>query len=151
MGAVTYPDSKVIQFIENNLVPVQVLSDQKPLSVDFNVKWTPTLITLDTDGKEHHRTVGFLPPEELIASLLLGMGKTSFDKGEFEAAISSLEKLVSDFPKSDSAPEGIFFLGVARYKNTEDPKALRAAYDKLSAEYPENEWTKRAYPYRLID
>jgi tetratricopeptide (TPR) repeat protein len=151
MGAVTYPDPNVIQFIENNLIPVQVLSDHKPLSVDFNVKWTPTLITLDTDGKEHHRTLGFLAADELIASLLLGMGKTHFDRGEFEAAISNLEKVVSDYPKSDSAPEAIYFLGVARYKNTEDPKALRAAYDKLSAEYPDDEWTKRAYPYRLIE
>jgi hypothetical protein len=27
---------------------------------------------------------------------------------------------------------------------------LKAAYEKLQAEYPASEWTKRAYPYRLI-
>jgi len=59
--------------------------------------------------------------------------------------------LLEAYPKSDSAPEAIFLRGVSLYKSTEDPKPLRASYDKLSAEYPENEWTKRAYPYRLIN
>jgi len=73
MAAVTYPDAKVISFVSENMVPIQVLFDAKPLSVDFNVKWTPTLITLDTEGKEHHRTVGFLSPDELIPSLSVRM------------------------------------------------------------------------------
>ena len=75
MDAVTYPDSGVISFISDNLIPLRVASDAKPLSDDFNVKWTPTLITLSPDGKEHHRTLGFLEPKDLIASLLLGKGK----------------------------------------------------------------------------
>ena len=132
------------------MVPLQVLYDHKPLSVDFDVQWTPTLITLDTDGKEHHRTIGFLSPEDLIPSLLLGMGKSHFDRGEFAKAISILERLPADHADSGSAPEAIFFLGVARYKNTDDPGPLREAYDKLSSEYPDSEWTKRADPYRLI-
>jgi hypothetical protein len=37
------------------------------------------------------------------------------------------------------------------YKSTHDPKPLRASYDKLAAEYPDSEWAKRAYPYRLIN
>ena len=32
----------------------------------------------------------------------------------------------------------------------DDPKKLKEAYEKLQEEYPNSEWTKRAYPYRLI-
>ena len=150
MGAVTYPNAEVGEFVSKNLIPLQVKSDAQPLANDFNVKWTPTLITLDAEGKEHHRTVGFLPPEELIPSLLLGIAKCHFDRDRFAEALASLDKLLAEYLKSDSAPEAIFLRGVSRYKSTHDPKPLKEAYEKLQSEYPSSEWTKRAYPYRLI-
>jgi TolA-binding protein len=150
MGAVSYPDASVIEFVHKYMIPLRVRFDAQPLSTDFNVKWTPTIITLDADGKEHHRTVGFLAPEELIPSLLLGIAKSHFDLNRFSEALLSLEKLLTDYPESDSAAEAIYLQGVSRYKNTHDPKALKEAYEKLQAEYPSSEWTKRAYPYRLL-
>ncbi len=150
MGAVTYPDPKVVQFIQDHMIPLQVLFNAQPIATEFNVKWTPTVITLDAEGKEHHRTVGFLPPEELIPSLMLGMAKSYFDREKFGEALSMLEKLLKGYPRSDSAPEAIYIQGVSKYKSTHDAKPLKAVYEKLQAEYPSNEWTKRAYPYRLL-
>ena len=150
MDAVTYPDAKVIGFISKNLIPLRVQFDAQPLATDFNVKWTPTLVTLDSEGKEHHRTVGFLSPGELIPSLLLGIAKSYFEMDRFEEALQNIDKLLAEYPKSDSAPEAIYLLGVCRYKSTKDPKPLKAAYEQLQAEHPASEWTKRAYPYRLL-
>jgi hypothetical protein len=150
MAAVTYPDANVVGFISENMVPLQVLFDAQPLSTDFNVKWTPTIITLDPQGKEHHRTVGFLSPDELIPSLLLGIGKYYFDTDRFDEAAENLERILKEYSKSDAAPEAIFVLGVCRFKSTHDPKPLKAAYEKLQAEYPSSQWTKRADPYRLL-
>jgi len=150
MDAVTYPDKKVTEFIRENLIPLRVPFDAKPLSTDFNVAWTPTLISLDADRKEHHRTVGFLAPEEVIPSLLLGLGKSWFDREQFDEALEYLEKVLSEYPKSDSAPEAMYLRGVARYKKTHDAKPLKEAYMELKDEYPSSEWTKRAYPYRLL-
>lgn len=150
MGAVTYPNESVVEFILENFIPLQVKSDAQPLATDFNVKWTPTLVTLDADGKEHHRTVGFLPPEELVPSLLLGIAKCHFDRDRYDEALRALNRLLEKYPKSDAVPEAIFLRGVSLYKSTHNPKPLREAYEKLQAEYPSSEWTKRAYPYRLI-
>ena len=149
MGAVTYPKAEVVQFIEQNLIPLQVLSDA-PLAKDFRLQWTPTLIILDSDGKEHHRAVGFLPPEELVPMLLSGIGKCHFDRQQFDKAISSFEQLLAQYPKSDAAPEAVYLLGVSRYKSTHDPKPLKQAYEQLSSQYATSEWTKRASPYRLL-
>lgn len=150
MDAVTYPEAKVIAFISENMIPLRVPFDAEPLCSDFNVKWTPTLITLDSHGKEHHRTVGFLSHEELIPSLLLGMAKSYFETDRFDEALKSIEKLLEQYPKSDSVPEAIYLRGVCGYKSTKDPKPLKEAYEKLSAEHPSSEWTKRAFPYRLL-
>ncbi|MGB9629037.1 MAG: hypothetical protein ACPL6D_10275 [Thermodesulfobacteriota bacterium] len=150
MDAVTYPDEKVIDFIQKNLIPLRIAFNAQPLASQFGLKWTPTLILLDPQGKEHQRTVGFLSPEELIPSLLLGIAKSHFDQERFGEALSVLEKIVSDHPKSGSAPEAIYLRGVCGYKHTHNPKPLKEAYEYLQTHYPSSEWTQRAYPYRLL-
>jgi hypothetical protein len=127
MDTVTYPDEMVVTFVQENFIPLQVAHDAKPLSGDFNIKWTPALITLGIDGREHHRTVGFLNPRDFIASGLLGLSKFHFDNAE-----------------------AIFLSGVARYKHSGERQFLKDAYETLSSQYPDNEWTKRAYPYKLL-
>ena len=150
MATVTYPNAKVVQFINERMIPLQVKFDAQPIASDFNVKWTPTIITLDYNGREHHRTVGFLAPEELIPSLLLGISKVFFDADMFDDALSNLNKLLSEYPESDSASEAIYLKGVSLYKSTHNAKSLKEAYEKLNAIDPKGEWTKRAYPYRLL-
>jgi len=150
MDAVTYPDAKVISFMQKNVIPLRVNFDAQPLATDFNVKWTPTIVILGNQGEEHHRTVGFFSPEGLIPSLLLGIAKVHFETEQFDKALTNLEKLLSDYPNSSSAPEAIYLKGVNLYKSTEDPKPLKLAYENLEANYPDSEWTQRAYPYRLL-
>jgi thioredoxin-related protein len=150
MDAVTYPDTEVISFINEHMIPLRVQHDTEPTATDFNVKRTPTVVTLDPEGNEHHRTVGFLGPEDLIASLLLGIAKVYFDKDQFGDALLSLNKILSEHANSDSAPEAIFIKGVSEFKSFNNPNKLRDAYERLKSHYPDNEWTKRAYPYSLI-
>lgn len=150
MGAVTYPDQKVAEFINTNLVPIQLLSNAKPYADDFNIQWTPVVIILDEFGKEHFRTVGFMPPEEFIPSVILGMLKVQFDLKKYREALDIANRLIKDFPKSKAIPETIYWQGVASFEHTNDPQHLKAAYKKLQAEYPASEWTQRAEPYNLL-
>ncbi|HBA53852.1 tetratricopeptide repeat protein [Syntrophorhabdus aromaticivorans] len=150
MDAVTYPKTAVIEFLNQSVIPVRVPFDSEPLATEFNLKWTPMLVVLDWNGKEHSRTVGFLPPEELIPSLLLGIAKIYFDHDRFTDAITNLDKILSDYPTSGAAPEAVFLKGVNGYKGTHNTQALKLAYEKLQADYPSSEWAKRALPYRLL-
>ncbi len=151
MDAVTYPDEKVINFINHHFVPLRLPSDAKPYAADFNIHWTPSIIILDEKGREHHRTMGFLAPDEFIPSLYLAIGKLSFDSENMDKARVYFDNLLTEYPKSDFAPQGIYLEGVTKYKSTHDPKPLREAYDTLSSRFPASYWTKRAYPYRLIN
>jgi tetratricopeptide (TPR) repeat protein len=150
MDTVTYPNEKVVEFLTQNVITVRVLSDHQPLSIDFNIKWTPSLLILDQGGKEQSRTVGFLNAEELIPSILLGIGNGHFNKNEFKDALGCYERILAEYPESDSAPEAMFQMGVTLYKSTQDPKPLKEAYTHLQNRYPASQWTKRAYPYRLL-
>jgi hypothetical protein len=150
MDAVTYPDKAVVRFVEEHVIPLRVPFDEKPLADDFNVKWTPTLVILDPDGTEHHRTTGFQPPEEMPPMIMLGTGKTYFELGQFQEADRRLNELLSAYPSSNWAPEAIYFRAVARYKKTNEAGPLKEAYEILQMEYPNSEWTNRAAPYRLL-
>jgi outer membrane protein assembly factor BamD (BamD/ComL family) len=97
--------------------------------------------------------VGYLPPEEFIASLLLGIAKSHFDRQELDKALELLAELLSEYSKSDSAPEAIYLRGVSQYQLNDDHadlSPLRQAYDELNQTYPENEWTKRAAVYQAV-
>src|SRR5579872_7244702 len=108
MDAVSYPNPKVIDFFDKYLIGVKVAIDSQPLPKQFRVQWTPTLVLLDDKGEEHSRTVGFLPPEELLPSLMLGIGKSHFDHDEFTEAENTFQRLMAEYPKSDSSPEAAY-------------------------------------------
>ncbi|MGZ3634931.1 MAG: tetratricopeptide repeat protein [Syntrophales bacterium] len=146
MDADTYPDKDVTEFITENIVPLSVLSDAIPLSTDFNVQGAPTLILLDNSGKEHYRAVGFIPAEEMIPLLLFGIAKTYFDLDQFDQAIQELDAIVSEHPKSYTAPEATYLRGVYGYKSTHDRSHLKQAYEKLRNGYPQTELAKRLLP-----
>lgn len=150
MDAVSYPNPKVIGFFSNHLIPVRVQINSKPLPHRFKVQWTPTLVLLDQEGEEHHRTVGFLAPEELLPSLMLGIGKSYFDRELYKESEQVLEQLLKEYPKSDAAPEAAYYLGVGRYKNTHNAEELKKTIESLKKNYPGSEWTKRASVYQLL-
>lgn len=150
MGAVTYPNQKVIDFLNNRLVPLQLLSNAEPYAGDYGVKWTPNLLIIDAEGKIYQRAVGFFPPVEFIPWLLLGIGKAFFGKDRFEEALECFETVITEYSYSSSAPEAVFFRGVAQYKSTHQVDGLKNAYRLLQEKYHGSEWAGRAYPYWLI-
>jgi hypothetical protein len=149
MDAVTYPTHDVVEHIEKHLIPVRIPFDDL-LARKFIVKWTPNLLFADAERAVHHRIIGFLPPEELIPAILLGVGKIFFDLGDLDRALGTLNEVLGKHPASHAAPEAAYFAGVCLYKQTHSGEPLKKAYENLKAAYPESEWTKRAAPYRLL-
>ncbi len=150
MGAVTYPNEGVAKFVDLNFIPVQVEVSNKELMNKYNVSWTPTILVLDAEGKEHYRSVGFLQPDVFVGTFEVGKGRFYLDQEQYAEAQALFEEVIERCPVPEVVPEAVFFRGVAAYKRTHDPKPLRQAYDTLTAKYPASEWTKRAEPYKLI-
>ena len=150
MDAVVYPNSEVIQFVTDNLVCVRVPANDSVLAPQFRIKWTPALLILDAQGVEHYRTLGFYPPEDLIPSLLLGMGKAHFNRADRTTASSLFSRIINEFPNNSLTPEAIYLNGVSRYIESHDVSNLIAIYDRLAAEYPDSPWMTRADPYQFL-
>ncbi|MBP2673563.1 MAG: hypothetical protein H6Q84_403 [Deltaproteobacteria bacterium] len=150
MNETTYSDAAVIDFLNDRFVPVRTLCDlgnPTELMRRFDVVWTPAFYVHEPEGKDHHRFLGYVPPDDLLAHLWLGQGKILYDAGRHAEAIALFETVLARHPDAGPAPEAAFLRGVSGYKAGGDPKELRKAYDLLTARYPQSEWTRRAQPY----
>jgi hypothetical protein len=153
MNTGPYSEEKVRHYIETEFVPVksQCFWDKRTDAMKrFDIVWTPTLIVHDATGKEHHRVVGFVPTDDFLAHLKLGKGKMHFNRFRFDDAIKELTAVTEQHPVAGPAAEAVFYLGVAKYWKSHDPKGLRWAYDALASRFPNSEWARRAEPYQQI-
>ena len=117
----------------------------------YLVSWTPTVALLDTEGKEHYRSTGFLSEEEMRARILLNAAKTRFDNKDIDSALEKLAEVIETCQGTFAVPEAIFYKGVAQYESSDQQKFLKEALGRLRKEFPDSEWTLKATPYELLD
>jgi TolA-binding protein len=126
-------------------VPVKVhIKEQKQTFQRFNAQWTPTQIVLDADGVERHRMEGFLPVDDFLAHLDLGLGKLHFQKQEYGEAEKRLRSVCESFPGAGAAPEACYWAGVSAYKGSNDARHLGSTARALKERYPDSEWARKA-------
>ncbi len=144
MDTVTYPDSRVAQFIASRFIPARVVVKQDPRLVEeYFVSWTPNVVIADEQGKIHYRVEGYLPPEEFMARLSLGIGKYWLHRKQFAQAKERFDEVALRHAGTGAGAEALYWMGVAQYKQSHDPAQLRPSWQKLAQEQPHSEWTQR--------
>ena len=139
-----YPNDQVASFIAKHFIPAKFHIKEQPQAFQrFNAMWTPTILVVDDDGHERHRIEGFLPADDFMAQLMLGLGKAAFAAGRWGEAEEFYRAIVRDYPKSEMAAEALYWAGVSKYKGTNDGAALAETGRALKAQYPDTTWAKR--------
>ena len=137
------------RFVEANFVPVRVhvrqqAADFKRLGERYGAQWTPTILILDPEGVEQHRIEGFLPADDLLDQLMLGLGHGAFKHQKWSEAERWFTEVTNRHPDGDAAAEAAYWAGVARYKATGDPAALTSTATVFSEHYQDTPWAKKA-------
>ena len=148
-----WPDQRVVRAVTQNFIParVHVKADAdayRRYADRYDAQWTPTILELDPDGVERHRIEGFLPADDFLAQLLLGRGQMAFKDAEWPEAEQRFREIVEQLPNSDAAPEALYWAGVARYKATGDPAALKDTARAFTTRYADSTWAKKASIWR---
>jgi tetratricopeptide (TPR) repeat protein len=143
-----FPDERVARFITEHFVPARVhvkeqAEDFNRLGQEFNAFWTPTQLILEPDRTERHRIEGFLPTEDFLAQLTLGLAKAAFARQQWDEAEKHFREVVEKYPDTSAAPEALYWAGVSRYKRTNDPAALRETASEFTRRYTDSDWAKR--------
>lgn len=149
--AETLPKMSVIDKIGDNFVAVMLdIEVAKDLVASYGVDWTPTFIVADSSGKEDTRWVGYLPEDDYLGMLDMGIAKHSFRKGDYKDAERLLDSVVIKYPLTELAPEACYYIGVARYRMTGDASWLYKAYANLKDMYPDSPWTLKSSAWSEI-
>jgi hypothetical protein len=144
-----YPDERVARFITQNLIPARVhvrenADEFRRLAEQYGEIWTPTLLIVEADGTLRHRIEGFLPADELIAQLRVGLGHAAFKRRQWPEAERQFRAVVDEYPATGSAPEALYWSGVSRYKESNDPGALADTARQFTNRYEDSTWAKRS-------
>jgi hypothetical protein len=135
----------VSKFIEENFVPVKFhVKDNAEGFARFGAEWTPTILVVDTNEKEQHRIEGFLPKNDFIAQLKLGLAHAARSGNDFVSAERLYRELASDETNRDVAAESLYWAGVARYKATNDGSALADTAKAFTERFTDTPWAKKA-------
>lgn len=136
-------------FVGENFLPARVNVREQPedfqrLGARFGAEWTPTILLLDPKGTERHRIEGYLPPDDFMAQLGLGLGRVEFSAGDFAEAERQLREVVDRHPETDAAPEALYWAGVAKYKASGDAAALQETGEAFRQRYQDTTWAKKS-------
>jgi tetratricopeptide (TPR) repeat protein len=144
-----YSDPRVAGFVMENFRPVRIHVKEDAeawttVGAALGVEWTPTVLILDGAGAERHRLEGFLPTDDFLAQLSLGLAKAAFSRGDFADAEARYRQIVERYPTNEAAPEALYWAGVSKYKGSNDAAALQETARAFDGRYQETSWAKKA-------
>lgn len=138
-----YTDPEVSQFITDNFIPARAhVKDNQEAFARFGAEWTPTILIMDRDANERHRIEGFLPADDFLAQVRLGLAHAARSRGDFADAERRYRELSGG--EGEVAAESLYWAGVSRYKHTNDPTALGETAQAFGQRFTDSPWAKKA-------
>jgi len=148
-----WPDERVVRFVNQHFLPARVHVKENPgdfkrYGERYSTPWTPTILELDADGVERHRVEGFLPADDFLAQLMLGLAHMAFKQERWADAERRFREIVERLPHTDAAAEALYWAGVAPYKATGDGASLKDTARAFTQRYQDSTWAKKASVWR---
>lgn len=146
----TYLDARVAATLNERFIPVMYNGWQQDENFEsLNGKtmyaFSPLLVTRAADGTELRRTTGYLPPEDMLLELELGLGFNALHLHDWEGAYQILDTAVQKHAGAKNLPEALWWRGVAAYRRSEKSLLeLAAAWAPLVREHAGTVWADRA-------
>lgn len=109
--------------------------------------WTPSILFLDSSGRERYRLEGYLPRNEFEAQLYLALGRIAFTNKRWADAENHYKHVAEQLPDTTSAAEAVYWAGVSHYKKTNDHTGLSGVAQQLAEKYEDSLWAQKALPW----
>ena len=119
------------------------MKEQADAFTRFGAEWTPTVLVTSSAGKEHHRIEGFLPKDDFMGQLQLGLAHLARQDGDFEKAETRYRELAGG-AQPELAAEALYWSGVSNYKRTHDSAVLTETARQMRARFAGSTWMKKA-------
>ncbi len=148
LDAESYADQKTAEFIHENFLPVEAHIKEHPVWFHrFDAVWTPTVLLLDSDGKERVRLEGYLPNSDFMAALMNGLGRVAFVRKKYTDAERQYAEVLTRFGDSHFAAEAMYWRAVSQYSASHDHAVLGKVAEALQKTYPSSIWASKSIPW----
>ena len=135
-------------FINENFVPLEAhIKEHAAYFHRFDAQWTPTVLILDSGGKERFRIEGYLPKEEFRAHLEMGLARVAFMNKKWAEAERRYAEILERHPDAKVAPEALYWKDVSHYKATNDHTVLGELPGQFKEKYPDSLWALKSIPW----
>jgi hypothetical protein len=126
-------------------VPVEAHIKEHPAWFKrFDAIWTPSVLVLDSDGRERYRIEGYLPRDEFRARLEIALARLAALKKDWSTAEKRYGAVAEQYGTTSVAPEALYWRDVAKYSQSHDAAPLRSVAGELKQRYPDSEWATKA-------
>ena len=140
-----YPNPEVASLVAGTFTPIRIdVRTNGAMMGRFGAQWTPTVLILDEEGVERHRVEGFMPANDFLANLEIGLAKIAFGRQRWSEAEQRYRDIVDRYPNTEWAPEALYWAGVAKYKGSNDPAALADTARRFKEKYQDTSWAKKS-------
>ena len=150
LEATTYLDERVAATLNDRFVPVMYNGWQQDENFEsLNGRtiyaFSPLLVTRAADGTELRRTTGYLPPEDMLLELELGLSLNALHQHDWENAYQILDEAVQRYASAKNLPEALWWRGIAAYRRSgKSLLEIAAAWAPLVREHAGTVWADRA-------
>ncbi|MGH9476313.1 MAG: hypothetical protein ACRD1C_08260 [Terriglobales bacterium] len=136
-------------FIQQDFIPVEAHIKEHPAWFSrFDALWTPTVLLLDSGGKERVRLEGYLNRTDFTAWLAARPGRLAFTRKQSAEAERRYDHALQTAPAPRSAPEAMYWHAVSHYRASNDHTALGRVAEGLPQRYPGSVWAEKALPWK---
>ncbi len=151
--ATTYAEPSVRRVLADHFVCVKYDTKRpnewfRRLNGAFAHVWHPDLVVLDARtldrAVEARRVIGYLPPDHLVAHLLVGLGLVRLHHADPAAALDAFTRAAGTAPAADVTAEALSWAGVAAYRVGGGLAALAPWWQRIARDHPGSDWAARA-------
>jgi len=140
-----YPNPEVTSLIRDTFRAVRIhIKEQPGAWKRFAIRWTPTILILSPEGHEARRIEGYLPVDEFLGQLRLGLAFMAVNQKDFATAQRWFDEAASKSANTDAGPEALYWAGVSRYSASHKAEELRKTTQQFKDRYQNTSWAKRA-------
>ena len=101
----------------------------------------------DPEGNERWRLEGYLPKDDFLAFLKMGIARVAFAKKDWAAAEKWFADVMERHANSFYAPQAIYYRGVSKYSASHEHDELANTAATLIEQFPSTEWQLRSIPW----
>lgn len=141
----TLADSAVREEIARRFIPVKLhLFNDRAITREWQVFWTPTVLFADRSGKIRYRSVNYLPVPEFLDVMDIGEAMSAMRWRDYDTSINRLKDVERRHPVGAFTPEAIYWRGMAEYfQDKNNPATAKRVWAEIQERFPDSEWAKR--------